>query len=174
MLWEPGEGHPAGGRFLEASLEEEVTSRCTGWGQSGDKDGSDSGVCGGASQALWVETPQARARRRAGGWAVVGRRVGTSNRGAPRGVLGRGPSGSHLSKLTLAACTPPQDSRLEWGAGGRPPICFLVLTWTVPGARLGATEPARVGLSPNASGGGGRGLDPSTACYQLEQLGLAT
>lgn len=29
MLWE---GHPADGRFLEASLEEEVTSRCTSWG----------------------------------------------------------------------------------------------------------------------------------------------
>lgn len=50
MLWEPGEGPLGGGWSLEASLEEEVTSRCTSWGQSGDKDGGDSGVCSGASQ----------------------------------------------------------------------------------------------------------------------------
>lgn len=32
MLWEPGEGPLVGGWSLEASLEEEVTSKCTSWG----------------------------------------------------------------------------------------------------------------------------------------------
>lgn len=32
LLWEPGEGPLVGGWSLEASLEEEVTSKCTSWG----------------------------------------------------------------------------------------------------------------------------------------------